>query len=164
MLIGFQRRFAAYVEEGSKTCTIRAKRKRPPRVGEICHCYVDTRQKTMRLLGRWPCIAVQDVRIEDGQLLLDGMLLDPDESNFLAWKDGFRPEHSTESAPGRSFESMLDFFGPRLPFRGTLIRWDYAISFADSRRSDSSGRQPGSGSNAPRRSTKAPQSLPAEPR
>ena len=58
MLLGFKRRFAPFVEEGSKTHTIRAKRKIAPKVGETCHCYVDPRQKTMRLLGRWTCVKV----------------------------------------------------------------------------------------------------------
>lgn len=51
MLLGFKRQFAKYVEEGSKTHTVRGFRKISPKVGDICHCYVDPRQKTMRLLG-----------------------------------------------------------------------------------------------------------------
>jgi hypothetical protein len=64
VLLGFKERFAPFVEEGSKTHTIRAKRKIRPRVGEICHCYANPRQKSMRLLGRFECIRVEDLRIE----------------------------------------------------------------------------------------------------
>ncbi len=39
MLLGFQSRFEQFVAEGSKTHTIRAYRKRRPKVGEACHCY-----------------------------------------------------------------------------------------------------------------------------
>jgi hypothetical protein len=65
MLLGFKRRFAPFVEEGSKTHTIRAKRKIRPKVGEVCHCYVDPRQKSMRLLGRFPCVKVETIDISE---------------------------------------------------------------------------------------------------
>ena len=63
MLLGFKRRFEPFVSEGSKTHTIRAARKNPPRVGQMCDCYVDSRQKTMRLLGRWVCTKVESILI-----------------------------------------------------------------------------------------------------
>lgn len=53
MLLVFKRQFASFVEEGSKTHTIRGKQKIAPKVGDVAHCYVDPRQKSMRLLGRW---------------------------------------------------------------------------------------------------------------
>jgi hypothetical protein len=55
MLLGVKRRFAEFVEDGSTRRTIRGYRKMPPKIGEVCHCYVDPRPKTMRLLGRWLC-------------------------------------------------------------------------------------------------------------
>ncbi len=48
-------RFAHAVLDGSKTHTIRAKRKAPPRVGEILHCYTGLRTKKVKLLGRFQC-------------------------------------------------------------------------------------------------------------
>lgn len=96
MLLGFKRRFAPYVEEGSKTHTIRAKRINLPKVGETCHCYVDPRQKTMRLLGRWPCSKVEPILIYvrgDGTLgiwLNGDVELSYSEQSALAWRDGFR--------------------------------------------------------------------------
>jgi hypothetical protein len=132
MLLGFKRRFVPLVEEGSKTHTIRSKRKRAPRAGEICHCYVDPRQKTMRLLGRWPCILVEDISIEaDGtvagvMVVVNGSVLDEDERNLLAWRDGFRPTGSSERDPGQAFTAMLEFWRRRLPFYGDIIHWDYS--------------------------------------
>jgi hypothetical protein len=95
MLLGFKRRFAPFVEEGSKTHTIRGVRKITPRVGEVCHCYVNPRQKTMRLLGRWACVKVEPIVIyecADGRfsVIVDGNELTPDEKDVLAWMDGFR--------------------------------------------------------------------------
>jgi hypothetical protein len=95
MMLGFKRRFAPYVEEGSKTHTIRAKRKQRPKVGEICHCFVDPRQKSMRLLGRFKCVRVEEIEIyERGEgsfgVIVDGAELTPDEKDALAWRDGFR--------------------------------------------------------------------------
>ena len=126
MLLGFQRRFVEHILDGSKTHTIRGKRKRAPRVGEICHCYVDARQKTMRLLGRWPCVRVQDIRIEvDGGVVTDGGHLDADESDLLAYLDGFRLPGRSLADPGPAYELMFEFFQCRLPFHGDIIHWDF---------------------------------------
>jgi hypothetical protein len=124
MLLGFQRRFAAYVEEGSKTHTIRALRLRPPRVGEICHCYEDPRQKSMRLLGRFPCVKVETIVIWESTsgpaVKVDGVQLAGDECNALAWRDGFR-----DQGHANAFRSMMQFWAGRLPFHGQIIHWRY---------------------------------------
>jgi hypothetical protein len=122
MLLGFMRRFEPFVLDGSKTHTIRAKRKNTPKVGEICHCYVDPRRKTMRLLGRWPCVNVEEIIITRFMLvLIDGQPLSRDECNALAWRDGFR-----NSGRKRAYAEMMQFWEGRLPFKGHLIHWDYS--------------------------------------
>jgi hypothetical protein len=125
MLLGFKRRFAPMVEDGSKTHTIRGERKITPRVGETCHCYVDPRQKTMRLLGRWQCVKVEEIAIEerhgrDTAVWIDGIALSHDERNALAWRDGFRGRGKTGA-----FEEMMEFWKGRLPFAGHVIHWQY---------------------------------------
>jgi hypothetical protein len=122
MLLGFKRRFAPFVEDGSKTHTIRAIRKVAPKVGEMCHCYVDPRQKTMRLLGRWPCVKVEDIQITPHhQVYIDGQFLEKDECDALAWRDGFRSR-----GPDGAFAEMMEFWKGRLPFRGCVIHWKHA--------------------------------------
>lgn len=134
MLLGFKRRFAPFVEDGSKTHTIRATRKITPRVGEICHCYVDPRQKTMRLLGRWPCVRVQEIEIDwlavNGRMTLlialDGEGLDPSEANQLAYRDGFR-SRGPEGALNEMHAYWHKLHGAdAFPFRGHLIHWSYS--------------------------------------
>lgn len=130
MLLGFKRRFAPFVEDGSKTHTIRGARKNPPRAGEMCHCYVDPRQKTMRLLGRFPCVKVEEILIYEcgnGTLsvFIEGQELTVDEKNALAWRDGFRGRGKRDA-----FAEFCDFWkathgtaaGP-LDFRGHVIHW-----------------------------------------
>jgi hypothetical protein len=120
MLLGFKRRFEPFILDGSKTHTIRGKRQRPPRVGETCHCYVDPRQKTMRLLGRWPCVRVDDIHISVAfDIFVNGELLAPVERNQLAWRDGFR------SDVNEAYLEMSEFWRGRLPFDGTIIHWDF---------------------------------------
>jgi hypothetical protein len=134
VLLGFKRQFAPFVEEGSKTHTIRGKRAIAPKVGEVCHCYVDPRQKTMRLLGRWPCVRVEEIRIEpltdnvDGcevvynlRVFIDGDELTPDEAESLFQRDGFKP-----TAPYTATAMARDFWRQRLPFEGQMIHWDYS--------------------------------------
>jgi hypothetical protein len=129
MQLGFKARFVPMIEDGSKTHTIRAKRKIRPRVGETCHCYTGLRQKGARLLGRWPCVKVETIEIYergDGSLgvVIDGLELAPDEKNELAWRDGFR-------STGRrlAFTEMATYWrvlhrkeGPFV-FEGDVIHW-----------------------------------------
>lgn len=110
MLLGFKRRFAPYVADGSKTHTIRATRKNPPRVGDTCHCYVDPRQKSMALIGRYPCVKVEAIQFYecgDGRfsVWIGDNELTPDEKAALAWRDGFR-----NYEPHRAFTEMVRFW------------------------------------------------------
>jgi hypothetical protein len=127
MLLGFKRQFAPFVEEGSKTHTVRAIRKVRPRVGETCYCYVDIRQKTMRLLGRWPCVLVDDIRIVGGyggiaQISIAGVDLSADEMRAFAWRDGFR---QTDDPLARMSEFWQKTHGlaPGDVFSGNVIHW-----------------------------------------
>lgn len=151
-LLGFKRQFAAFVEEGSKEHTIRASRSIPIRVGDVLHCYVNPRQKAMRLLGRWKCTAVSEIRIWCDSSLpssplayptpgpfnyrveIDGADLDFQERDLLAWRDGFRfgsPDSGEVSqSPKECFRLMIDFWmkthGGQVPldFHGQIIYWD----------------------------------------
>jgi hypothetical protein len=120
MLLGFKKQFVPMILSRLKTHTIRAKRKHPPRVGEICHCYTGLRQKGARLLGRWPCVKVQQIDIgpvRHGQqyadVWIDGLPLQQDELQALARRDGFG-----------NFAQMMQFWEGRLPFEGYMIHWD----------------------------------------
>lgn len=131
MLLGFKERFVPYIEDGSKTHTIRALRGTSPRVGEICHCYTGLRRKGARLLGRWPCVAVDAITIEwvalspEGTLLItvNGVELDRDEANALAWSDGFR-SFSRARAVIEMHAYWYHLHGrAAFPFTGQLIHW-----------------------------------------
>ena len=116
MLLNFQRRFVAKIRRKETRHTIRAKRARRPRVGEICHCYTGLRQKGARLLGRWPCVKVQDIEIHwypGFWIVIDGEKLSRDECEALARSDGFK-----------TFIDMMRFWEDRLPFSGYIIHWD----------------------------------------
>jgi hypothetical protein len=125
MLLGFKRRFEGFVREGSKTHTIRGERKdgKAPRVGETCHCYVDPRQKSMKLLGRWECVRAERIRMYEAvgasygvEVVIDGVVLDRPEKDALAHRDGFRK---------RGFQEMCKFWKGRLPFKGWVIHWKW---------------------------------------
>lgn len=119
MLLNFQKRFTARIESGDKTHTIRAKRKRAPKVGDICHCYTGLRQKGARLLGRWRCVKVEEITIFRRsryvfEIRIDSAMLSGDEREALAIRDGFE-----------SFGDMMRFWEGRLPFFGDIIHWDF---------------------------------------
>jgi hypothetical protein len=124
MLLGFKPRFESKILDKSKRHTIRPKRKKRPRPGQPCHCYVNPRQKTMRLLGRWYCVRVQDIWIKVARfgpkgpaigyaILVDGDRLKADEREALAIADGFE-----------NFGEMMEFWSGRLPFHGDIIHWN----------------------------------------
>lgn len=136
MLLGFKRQFAPYVLDGTKTHTIRGIRKNAPKIGETCHCYVDPRQKSMKLLGRWPCVKVQSIRIDRARVWIDDVELDRSEKDLLAWRDGFRfdgtvmelcdPPLAKET--GCFINLMLAFWAKTHggeAFEGQMIHWDY---------------------------------------
>lgn len=143
MLLGFKRQFAPFVEDHSKTHTIRGFGKRRPfRVGDICHCYVDPRQRTMRLLGSWPCVKVEPITLDfdpDGigyilRITVGDQTLATDEAVALAWRDGFREfPHMSRNAldemaafwigSGR-LEDSLD----SKPWHGQIIHWNPEVS------------------------------------
>ena len=133
MLLGFKRQFEPYVEDGSKRHTIRARRKKRPRPGEVCHCYVDPRQKSMRLLGRWPCTKVEEIKIEalnypHLRIVIEGYVLDAIETEQLLWRDGFRPTKAQASYGLSSTALAWQFWEKRLKrarFVGDLIHWDF---------------------------------------
>ncbi len=126
MLLGFKQQFEEKILTKEKRHTIRGKRKRPPKPGDRLDCYVNPRQKSMRLLGRWPCVRVQDIQIDradrvmsdarDQQatpIWIDGVSLSADERRRLAISDGFE-----------SFREMMEFWTGRLPFHGDMIHWN----------------------------------------
>jgi hypothetical protein len=123
MLLGFKKRFAAYVEEGSKTHTIRARRKIAPKVGETCHCYEALRTKHTRLLGRFICVGVQDITLHfhagSPVVRIDQVLLSLDETEALFWRDGFRAN------PPSSMSQAALFWGKDANFSGHIIHWDF---------------------------------------
>lgn len=135
MMLGFKRQFEKFVENGTKRHTIRDKGSRRWRVGMIADCFVNPRQKTMRCLGRWPVLKIDDVQIKilpmaewirkgpaviTAGVWINDERISLDECNALAWADGFRGN-------GRdgAFVQMLGFWRGRLPFLGDMIHWDY---------------------------------------
>jgi hypothetical protein len=137
MLLGFKQRFEQFVREGSKTHTIRRLKKHSPKVGDVCHCYGDLRQKSMHLLGRWPCIAVDNVRIDRNpnaapvalKVRINGELLDADETRALFYRDGFRDPGRCPALQARDFWDAARprrSSNPAFPFEGQMIHWDFA--------------------------------------
>lgn len=128
-LYNFKERFAPFILDGSKTHTIRGKRKHPDRPGNTLHLFTGLRTRNARLLMRQPCVAVHEITIEviETNLLdvwritIDGDELAPDEMQALAWSDGFR-ENGRELA----LRTMMAFWKGRLPFLGHIIHWQRA--------------------------------------
>jgi hypothetical protein len=163
MLLGFKARFVPYILEGSKTHTIRAIRQKPPKVGEICHCYTGlrrrgpiiqklasgdvVRQKMTRLLGRWPCVRVESITILDSLVnpsipllvWIGDTPLQPEEADQLFWRDGFRDEGGETYT---HLHQAADFWKGRLPFRGHVIHWRWTEPTpADGRRPAATNKQ-----------------------
>src|SRR5208283_2702630 len=96
--------------------TIRAKRNRQTKPGEMLHLYTGLRQKGALLLMRVRCTKVEEVQIYSScNISIDGTLLDFFEREQLARRDGFR-----------DFADMMVFWDGRRPFRGDIIHWKFS--------------------------------------
>jgi hypothetical protein len=131
MTLGFKRQFETYVQEGSKRHSIRGKGGREWKRGDVADCFVNPRQKTMRLLGRFPVVKVEDISIRERKIgatltiEVAGSRLSEDEAGMLAWRDGFR-----DNGIGGALDEMAEFWRGRLPFEGVIIHWEYAAELA----------------------------------
>lgn len=127
MLLGFKRQFVPFIIDGTKTHTIRARgNRRRFAPGDICHCYVDPRQKSMTLIGRFVCTVVQEIVIETSagpglRVSIDGVYLDADEVEAFFRRDGFRPSSGSASRAAALFWHLQ----LNKPFVGDLIHWDF---------------------------------------
>jgi hypothetical protein len=114
-LYDFKAQFVDKILAGEKTHTIRAVRSHPDKPGNTLHLYTGLRHKGARLLMRATCTKVEAIRIGPlGIILIDGVMLEQDEREQLARRDGFK-----------DFIEMLYFWKDRLPFQGHIIHWRY---------------------------------------
>jgi hypothetical protein len=126
-LYNFKSRFAPRILDGSKTHTIRPLRAIPDKPGKTLHLYTGLRTKSARLLMRVECSRIESITIEyhperflDDEpnffsITINGVLLDRDECESFARRDGFE-----------SFDDMMNFWEGRLPFRGQIVHWKAA--------------------------------------
>lgn len=113
----FQKQFAAAVQGGDKTQTIRAVRKRHAMVGERLQLYTGMRTKSCcKLVMPDPtCSANKRVLISSLGASVDRQIVE--DLDAFAQQDGFENYHQ-----------MLKFFDEThgLPFVGRLIEWELA--------------------------------------
>lgn len=89
-LYNFQPRFVPMILSGDKRHTIRDKRARLTRPGEMLHLYTGLRHKGARLLMRTVCTKVEEITIGvDGVIWIDAQKLDRMEKETLSRADGF---------------------------------------------------------------------------
>jgi len=95
-IYNFKSRFADAVRSGVKKQTIRARGKRkPPKVGELAHCYTGLRTKHVCPLGVFPIVRVEFISISSRSRSVCvprepvWRLMDEAEIEQLARDDGF---------------------------------------------------------------------------
>ncbi len=122
--LNFKKQFRPHIKSGRKNHTIRAKRKRPIKPGDKLYLYTGMRTKACRKIMEAVCVKVEEIQIcrnraplgtsalECCRIFIEGVALSNDESEALAYADGFY-----------SFTDMMNFWGGRLPFTGDIIYW-----------------------------------------
>ncbi len=119
-VLNFKPQFREHIESGRKRHTIRAKRKFPCKPGQILYLYTGLRKKGAALIGRYPCVKVEEIEIftiggsTHPVIRIDGQTLDRSELERLAFFDGFL-----------NYMEMMRFWDGRLPFQGHVIHWDF---------------------------------------
>ena len=144
----FQSRFVPFVKDGSKTHTIRNRRRYPAKIGSTCYLYSGLRTKWCQKIGTGVCVKtfsiaiyqygvvfyprlLEDTELEAARispfdpLLPIAQVLSIQECDRLAWADGFRPDGSTSQNPGGAFNLMIRFWNQThsLPWAGDIIYW-----------------------------------------
>ena len=107
--INFQKQFAAAIESGQKTQTIRAKARCKP--GDRLQLYTGMRTKGCRKLQDAVCTRVAAIKICEEGIYLN----EQQEDDVFALRDGFS-----------NYAEMAQWFRDRygaLPFAGFLIQW-----------------------------------------
>jgi hypothetical protein len=125
MILGFLQRFEEKIVSGEKRQTIRAFSKRTWLPGMMCDCFVNSRRKDMRCIGRWPCVKVDTIQIQGGWETCSGEFYGAIEINgSYLWSDQF--EAFARADGFESYSEMMEFFRGRLPFEGIIIHWEYS--------------------------------------
>lgn len=123
----FQGQFVPYVKEGSKTQTIRKKRKYQAKAGDTVYLYFAMRTKWCKKIGEGKCTGTDDINISlSGSIRINGKLLTREQCDMLAWNDGFRPEGTSIGQYAGSHALMIRWWRQthELPFRGDIIYWN----------------------------------------
>lgn len=114
----FTAEMAPLVESGRKRQTIRPKRRRPTKIGDLLQLYTGMRHAGCRLLREGRCVRVTPVEIRERNshlvVVLGGKPLPGAALDRFVHADGFQRRMD-----------MRDFFASHygLPFVGELIEW-----------------------------------------
>jgi len=112
----FQKRFAPAIEDGTKTSTIRARRKNGyvPKAGERIKLYIGQRTRNCRLLREVTVARVTPIIVDEDSIVLNGVPLSVMHCLRISKNDGFP-----------TWAEFVDFFKEQrgLPFNGYLIEW-----------------------------------------
>lgn len=117
----FKAQFADDVESGKKAQTIRPRRKRPTKVGDMLYMFTGMRTKQCRKLGQWRCTSVEPIEIYEHGIAFVGIehelrWLSDDKLKQLARDDGFKDIYR-----------LYDFFSKQygIPAKDLeIIKWD----------------------------------------
>jgi len=112
--LNYQRRFAPLVKHEVKRSTLRPKRKRPIKPGEILYHFTGQRTKHCVRLLESICKKTTPMWLKERGAKKQQGWLTPHERQMLAMGEGFR-----------DWPEMRDWFRDRygLPFEGVLIEW-----------------------------------------
>ncbi len=140
MLLGFKDRFIPYIENGTKQHTIRAGARLKP--GDRLDLYARPRQKDMRLVGRVICTKTDVVEIRLDvvarlpRIAIASQTLSVEETDTLAWHDGFRferhrPGTGRFTGCGRLMYEFWQTNHGFKPFTGQIAFWQWQHRFKD---------------------------------
>ncbi|HVZ97981.1 MAG TPA: ASCH domain-containing protein [Chitinophagaceae bacterium] len=111
----FKERFVPLIKSGEKKQTIRSKRKRSTRRGEVLYLYFGLRTKWCTKIGEAICTDVKHIIIQPTGVFIEDHLLEDIELEALAKADGF-PDWEIMQRWWRQTHP--------LPFVGDIIYWN----------------------------------------
>lgn len=117
--LNFTKDLSEKVLHGIKTQTVRAKRKRPIKVGDKLFLYTGMRTKYCRLLGIGICsdISEIEIRLLSEDLYINDLKMNEEEKQRFAMADGFN-----------SYKEFMNYFFEKdedtVVFYGNVYSWE----------------------------------------
>lgn len=121
-LLNFKKQFVPSIENGTKRQTVRAKRKKPIKVGDTLYLYTGLRTKQTKRIANAICTELWEIRINNASIVL---CQESETERFMELLTGKQLDDMAILDGFKDWQDMKQFWVDThgLPFTGNLIKF-----------------------------------------